>query len=52
MCNGTADSHLGKSLHVVPHDLRIRTLELPDDLKALVKLGEHIHDGTGEEGVF
>lgn len=45
-------SHLSKSLHVVPHDLWIGTLELPDNLKALVKLGEHIHDGTGEQGMF
>lgn len=44
--------HLGKPSHVVPHNLGVRALELFDDLKALVKLGEDIHHGAGEQGML
>lgn len=44
--------HLGKSLHVVANDLRVRTLQLADDFKALVELGEHVHHRAGEQRVL
>lgn len=47
-----AGAHLGKPSHVVPHNLGIRALQLLDDLKALVELGENIHHGAGEERVL
>lgn len=37
------ESHLGKSLHVVSNDLRVRTLQFTDDFKALIELREHVH---------
>ena len=45
-------THLGKPPHVVTNDLRVWTLELADDLEALVELGEHVHHGAGEQGVL
>jgi hypothetical protein len=45
-------THLGKPPHVVTNDLRVWTLELADDLEALVELGEHVHHGAGEERVL
>lgn len=45
-------TYLGESLHVVSYDLRIWTLELPDDLEALVELGKHVHHRTGEQSMF
>lgn len=47
-----AGAHLGKPSHVVPHNLGIGALQLLDDLKALVELGEHIHHRAGEECVL
>lgn len=34
------------------HDLGVRTLQLFDDLEALVKLGEDVHHGAGEQGML
>lgn len=34
------------------YNLWIWTLQLSDDLKALVELGKHIHHRTGEQSVF
>lgn len=45
-------SHLGKSFHVVADDLRVGTLQFADDFKALIELREHVHHGTGEQGVL
>lgn len=47
-----AGAHLGKTSHVVPHNLGVGALQLLDDLKALVELGENVHHGAGEEGVL
>lgn len=48
----TKPCHLSKPLHVIPNNLRIRTFQLPDDLKALVELREDVHHRTGEERVL
>lgn len=47
-----AGAHLGKPAHVVPHNLGVGALQLLDDLKALVELGENVHHGAGEERVL
>lgn len=46
------ESHLGKSLHVVSNDLRVRTLQFTDDFKALIELREHVHHWAGEQSVL
>lgn len=46
------ESHLGESLHVVAHDLRVGTLQFADDFKALIELREHVHHGAGEQSVL
>lgn len=45
-------SHLGESLHVISNNLRVGTLQLADDFKALIELREHIHHGAGEQSVL
>lgn len=45
-------TYLSEPFHIVSYDLRVRTLQFPDDLKALVELGEHVHHGAGEQSVF
>ena len=36
----------------MPHNLGVRALKLLDNLKALVKLGEDVHHGAGEQGML
>ena len=45
-------SHLGESLHVVPNNLRVGTLQFADDFKALIELREHVHHRAGEQSVL
>jgi len=45
-------SYLCKSAHEVSKSLRVRTLQLLNDLKALVQLREHIHHRAREESMF
>lgn len=45
-------AHPGEAAAVLGHDLRIWTLQLPDDLKTLVELREDVDHGAGEEGVL
>lgn len=47
-----AKTHLCESFHVVANDLRVGTLQLTDDFKALIELGEHVHHGAGEQSVL
>lgn len=51
---GTAarEIHLCKSFHIVADDLRVGTLQLADDFKALIELGEHVDHGAGEQSVL
>lgn len=51
---GTAgcEYHLCKSFHIVADDLRVGTLQLADDFKALIELGEHVDHGAGEQSVL
>lgn len=37
------ESHLGESLHVVADNLRVWTLQLAYDFKALIELREDVH---------
>lgn len=45
-------AHPGEAAAVLGHDLWVRTLQLPDDLEALVELREDVDHGAGEEGVL
>lgn len=51
---GTAarEIHLCESFHIVADDLRVGTLQLADDFKALIELGEHVDHGAGEQSVL
>lgn len=44
--------YLGKSFHIVAYDLGVGTLQLADDLEALVELREDVHHGAGEQSMF
>lgn len=44
--------YLGEAFHTVAYDLGVRTLQLADDLKALVELREDIHHGAGEQSML
>lgn len=44
--------HLCESFHIVADDLRVGTLQLADDFKALIELGEHVDHGAGEQSVL
>lgn len=45
-------SHLGKTPHVMTHNLGVRALQLLDDLEALIELGEDIHYRAREQGML
>lgn len=45
-------SHLGKTPHVMAHNLGVGTFQLLDDLEALVELGEDIHYRAREQGML
>lgn len=44
--------YLGEAAAVMGHDHGVWTLQLLDDLKALVELREDVHHGAGEERVL
>lgn len=44
--------HLGEAAAVLSQDAGVGTLQFPDDLKALVELGEDVDHGAGEQSVL
>lgn len=44
--------YLGEAATVLSHDVRVRTFQFPDYLKALVELGEDVHHRAGEQSVL
>lgn len=45
-------SHLGKAAVIVGHHSGVRTVQLLNNLKALVELCEDVHHRAGEQGVL
>ena len=45
-------SHLGEASVVMSHHGRVGTVQLLDDLKALVELREDVDHGAGEQSVL
>lgn len=52
VCSSAGGSYLGEAATVLSQDVWVGTLQLPDDLKALVELGEDVHHGAGEQRVL
>lgn len=44
--------YLGEAATVLGHDVRVRAFQFPDDLKALVELGEDVHHRAGEQSML
>lgn len=44
--------YLGEAPAVLSHDVWVRALQFPDDLKALIELGEDVDHGAGEQSVL
>lgn len=52
VCSSFCSSYLGEAATVQSQDVWVGTLQLPDDLEALVELGEDVHHGAGEQSVL
>lgn len=52
ICSGVDSSYLREAATVLSQDVWVGTLQLPDDLKALVELGEDVDHGAGEQSVL
>lgn len=50
--NPRRSGHLGEAAAVLGQDAGVGTLQFPDDLKALVELGEDVDHGAGEQSVL
>ena len=51
-CLRATNNYLRESTQKVGLHHGVWAFELPDDVKALIELREHVHNGGGEEGVF